>query len=298
MGAVDLETGKLRWKHVVGWCFNPVLIAGPTAVGLGSEYKNKRTYASMKGVDIASGKLLWEHQLPDGFYHYANFKTHGGYVYLARGLSLLRVHARTGDTVGIAVPLADRKYDRAAWLVADDARVLLGYRKKLYRVDGETLTALPYASIDEGYTYTEQVELNGDHLYIGGSHGDERGSLTTKFDLRDGRVLWRYRARSYEEPVVAAGKVFLTTGHYIVALDDETGAVLWKTRARTLHAPLWHAGALYGDDYNHLVRYDPATGAILGKVTVDAEITTRPIYAAPKLLVGDMTGTLYAIQPW
>lgn len=298
MGAVDLETGKLRWKHDVGWCFNPVVTAGPTAVGLGAEYKDKRTYSSIKGVDIASGELLWERQLVDGYYHYANFKTHGGYVYLAMGHRLLRIDARTGDTVSIPVPDANPKYDRVSWLVTDSTRVLLGYRKGLYRVDGVALVARPYATISEGYNYTERAELKGDYLYIGGSHGDERGPLTTKFDLRDGRVLWRYRARSFEEPVIADGNAFLTTGHYIVALNDETGEILWKTKARTMHAPLWRAGALYGDDYNHLVRYDPATGRVLGKVTVDTEITSRPAFANGKLLVGDMTGTLYAIEPF
>src|SRR5262245_54676113 len=56
LAALDVETGRSRWEHVVGWCVAPPVVVGNVAVGIGTQPDT----LMIKAADIDTGKLRWE----------------------------------------------------------------------------------------------------------------------------------------------------------------------------------------------------------------------------------------------
>jgi len=125
-----------------------------------------------------------------------------------------------------------------------------------------------------------------------------------------GRVLWRTRlpeagrgaARIWATPVLSGTMVIVgTMDHRLLALDGESGALRWPAPfqargaiagALTLDGDTLYAGAF--DD--HLYAVDPATGQERWRFRANHWVWDGPAVAGDRLIVGDMSGQVFALD--
>jgi outer membrane protein assembly factor BamB len=124
-------------------------------------------------------------------------------------------------------------------------------------------------------------------------------------DLGEKEVLWRYQHPTREFPynssaAVADGKVVVGGRDKMVhCLDMETGEELWnyRTKARVESSPVIAGGRVYiGSNDGRFYVFRLEDGEKLWEFEAGAPISASPAIAAGYLVIGDQDGRLYAFQ--
>ncbi len=240
LSALDLETGKRRWRTELG-----------DAIGASPTYYNGSLYVAVEhaapsgsvvAVNAATGDVQWRDSRPTDHPHstVALDREHGrllfgsndGYCYAWSfpGLEQVWRYDTGGD---VKAPIA----------VADGTAIVPSW--------AETVTAVDVTDGSEQWTFEADADVmcapavHDGTVYVG-SHDDRVYAL----DLESGEEQWRYDTGGWIIGSVVATRDHVLVGSYdgrLYALERDTGAVAWTTdnRGHVTSAPLVTADAIY-----------------------------------------------------
>jgi len=241
--AYDLVTGNELWSHGDRAFFtNPMAGPGPRATPTvaGARVFTFGSTGLLSAFDAASGRLLWQHDVPRE--HDAQLPEHGmaGSPLAADGL----VVVAAGGARGHSLVAYDQETGLLAWGGGDDRAA---------------------------YGSPVLATLAGRRQILVFNHASVAGH-----DPRDGSVLWNHpwpaNWPNVATPIVVGGdRVLFSTGYGVGSKllrvrDDGAGALsaelMWETpRLKSKFANLaLHEGFVYGLDDGVLVCLDPETG--------------------------------------
>ena len=291
--ALDLETGKLRWKYATGEGgfigeSSPAVSDGVVFVG--------DLAGLVHAVDARDGKRLW------------TFKTDGE-VKSSAAVAGDIVLVGSYDTYLYAL---DRRTGKPRWKLQTDGPVhatpavhngviyIAGCDETFRAVrvaDGKVLFEIPLGA----YTGASTL-VDGERAYVGTFNAE-----VFALDLRARKIAWRYRDPDREFPYYSSAALDRTSnGRAIVilggrdkaihAIDAASGKSVWKfaTRARVDSSPALAGGRVYvGSNDGKLYVLDAATGRKTWEFDAGDAITASPAIAAGRVVVGALDGRLY-----
>jgi outer membrane protein assembly factor BamB len=242
---LDATTGRSFWRHAYATAYRdrygygngpracPVIAAGPPAVvyTLGVEGK-------LHGLDLATGRVVWQDDTSKRFDVPANFFGVGSSPLLMGDLLLVQVGGRTLEGGGPCLVAYRRTDGQVVW----QAR---------HRWGASYASPLPVSCHEQSRVL----------LFAGGESRPSTGGLLV-IDPRDGSVngQFPFRARRYESvnasnPVCFGDRVFISssydTGGVQLRLTKRFGLEqVWRTEALGAHfaTPIYREGYLYGID--------------------------------------------------
>jgi eukaryotic-like serine/threonine-protein kinase len=286
--ALDLASGKLRWKYPTGNLIgesSPAVAGGAVYIGdLGGE---------LHAVNAADGKPLWK------------FKT----------LSEIKSSpVVVGDVVLIGsydthLYAVDVKSGKQRWKVMTkgqvhgtpaiqgDVAVIAGCDSILRAVrikDGREAW-----QIDAGAYTAASPLLDGARAFFGTDNNE-----VLAFDLTKRRLLWRYADPDRNFPfrssaALSNGRIILGgRDKFVHAIDAATGKAAWTfaTRARVDSSPVIAGGRVYitsGD--GRLYVLDADSGKKLSEFDAGAGFTASPAVAGGRVVIGSQDGRLYVL---
>jgi outer membrane protein assembly factor BamB len=284
--ALDLASGKLRWKYATG---NLIGESSPAVAG-------EAVYIGDLGgivhaVGIRDGKPLW------------TFKT-GGEIkaspVVADGVVLIGSY----DTRLYAI---DARTGKLRWDVATKGMVhaTAGVRDGMTFVTGcdAMFRAIRIADgrevfqIETGAYTAASPLLDGDRAYVGTFNAE-----VLALDLARRAVVWRYSQADSEFPYYSSaaleGNRLILGGRdkLVHAIDAASGKRLWTfaARARVDSSPVVAGGRVYvGSGDGRLYVLDSASGKRLWEFDTGAGISASPALAAGRIAIGAEDGRLY-----
>jgi outer membrane protein assembly factor BamB len=288
--AIDMQTGKLRWKYKAGESIgesSPAIANGVVYIGdldgaihavnatdgksrwtlkTGAEIKSSPVVVSGKvligsydgnlyGVDAASGKLAWQ------------YKTRA------------QVHATPAVTNGLA------------FISGCD-----GILRAIRVADGQQAYEVEIGS----YTGASPA-LEGQNAYFGTFDNE-----VVAASLQRRKIIWRYEHPERKFPFYATaavwnGKVYSGGRDKMMhALDARSGKELWSfmTKARIDSSPaLTQDGRLwFGSNDGNFYVLDANTGKEVWKFTAGAPISASPAIDGERVVIGDQDGRIYCLR--
>jgi len=327
--ALDLETGRLRWRQ--GYPAPYRIYPGAAAYGSGPKstpvlHEGRLFTLGIGGVlscfAAADGRLLWQEDFEGRFKETAPpFGTSMSPLVVR---DLLIVHAGGHD--GGALIAFDPATGAEKWVLEGDGpsysspilasldgqeQVVIQVHRKILGVEpssGRVLWSLPFVTPCDQNIVTP---LQAGDLIIASSV--DRGTLGIRLDRRDGewipRVAWHTQQVSLylSTPVLAGGRVLGLShrkrGQYF-AIEPTTGAVQWKSEpGQGENAAFVRAGesvlVLQGDGTLIVLPTDGGSFSPLRRYPVaDSQTYAHPIPTRSGILVKDEAGlALYAVVP-
>jgi outer membrane protein assembly factor BamB len=284
--ALDLDSGKLRWKYPTG---NLIGESSPAVAG-GSVY-----IADLGGVlhavNVRDGKPLWT------FKTTSEIKSSPVVVN-----DVVLIGSYDGHLYGV-----ETKTGRLRWKVLTNGQVhatpavqdgltFIAGCDSIFRAirvtDGREMYQIPSGA----YTGASPV-LDGDRAYFGTFNNE-----VLALDLKKRSVVWRYsqpdaRFPYYSSAAIDGGRVILGGRDKAVhAIDTATGKAAWTfmTRARVDSSPVVAGGRVYiGSSDGRLYVLDSASGKKLWEFEIGADVTASPAIAGGRLVIGAQDGKLY-----
>jgi len=288
--AIDLETGKLRWKYSTGQD-NSIESSSP-AVGSGAVYVGDLA-GTVHAVSTHDGHRLW------------TFKTDSevkSSAVVAGDLVLIgsydtHLYALDGRTGKLRWKLQTDGPVHATPAVQNGVIYLAGCDERFRAVrltDGKILFEIPLGA----YVGASTV-IAGDRAYVGTFNAE-----VFALDVRARKIVWRYRDPAREFPYYSSAAFDRARGRVIVggrdkavhAIDAATGKAAWTfvTRARVDSSPALAGGRVYvGSSDGKLYVLDAATGAKQWEFDTGDAITASPAIAAGRVVVGSQDGRIY-----
>jgi eukaryotic-like serine/threonine-protein kinase len=285
--ALDLATGKLRWKYTTGNLIgesSPAVTAEAVYIG--------DLAGVFHAVNVRNGSPLW------------TFKT---------GSEIKSSPAVVGDTVLVGsydthLYALDARTGKLRWklptqgmvhatpAVQDGLTFVAGCDAKFRAIrvaDGKEI----YQINAGAYTGASPV-LDGERAYFGTFNNE-----VLALDLKRRTAAWRYapadsRFPFYSSAALADGRVILGGRDKLVhAIDAATGKGVWTfaTRARVDSSPVVAGDRVYiGSSDGRLYVLDAASGRKLWEFDTGADITASPAIATGRLVIGAHDGRIYA----
>ncbi len=284
--AIDLASGKPRWKYTTG---NVIGESSP-AVGEDTVYVGDLG-GTLHAVGITDGKRRWTFET-EGEIQASPVIAGGAVLVGSYDTHLYAIDARTGR-LRWKVPTAGMVHATAA--VQDGLTFVTGC-DMLFRAiriaDGEEVFQVEAGA----YTVASPV-LAGDRAYFGTFNYE-----VLAVDLKRRSVVWRYKNPAAQFPFYSSAA--LTEGRVIVggrdrrvhAIDAATGTAVWTfaTRARVDSSPVVAGGRVYvGSSDGRLYVLDAASGKKLWEFDTGAAVTASPAVAAGRVVIGAEDGRLY-----
>lgn len=291
--ALELATGKLRWKYATK---SGVGESSPTVAG-GLVYVGDLS-GVVHAVDARTGKGVWTFKTEmeikaspvviDGKVLIGSYDEHLYALNARSGALVWKVQAQgpVHSTAGVL--------DGIAYVSGCDAQ-LRGVRvsdgKQVLKVDAGAYTGASPA-----------LERSGARrfAYFGTFENEVLG-----VDLAAQKTAWHYQHPErkfpyYSSAALADGVVVLGGRDKMVhALDGRTGKALWTftTRARVDSSPAIASGRVYvGSNDGKLYVLDLKTGAKLWEFEAGAPLSASPAIASGYLVIGSQDGVLYALR--
>ena len=286
--ALDLDTGKLRWKYHV----TDGIGESSPAVHDGIVYVGDLS-GTLHAVNTRDGQSVWK---------------------LQTGAEVKSSPVITGDRLLVG------SYDGALYCVAADTGTVhwkFHTNNYVHCTPGVSDGLTFIASCDEAFhaiRISDGVEvfqvasggynaasptIVGKTAYFGTFNNEVLGiSLTTR------RVLWRYEHPVrhfpfYSSAAVADGKVVIGgRDKFIHCLNARTGKAVWTftTGARVDSSPAISGSRVYvGSNDGRLYVLDLASGTKAGEFNAGAPLSASPAIAAGKLVIGSQDGKLYCL---
>jgi eukaryotic-like serine/threonine-protein kinase len=285
--ALDLASGKLRWKYATGNLIgesSPAVTAEAVYVGdLAGVFHavnvrdGSRLWTFKTGAEIKSSPVVVGDTVLVGSYD-----TH-----------LYALDARTGK---LRWKFATQGMVHATPAVQDGLTFVAGCDAKFRAIrvaDGKEI----YQINAGAYTGASPV-LDGERAYFGTFNNE-----VVALDLKRRTAVWRYapadsRFPFYSSAALAGGRVIVGGRDKLVhAIDAATGKAVWTfaTRARVDSSPVVAAGRVYiGSSDGRLYVLDAASGRKLWEFDAGADITASPAVAGDRLVIGAHDGRIYA----
>ncbi len=283
--AVDLATGKERWKYKGGpFKAAPALNGG--AVYLGDQD------GLFHCVDATTGMKRWtfqtEGEIPGG----ANF---------FNDRILVGSHDETLYCLGAdGKPLWKLKTEgpvNGAPVVSNGKTFVAGCDGKLHVIDANKGTE--ELAVELAGQAAATASAVGDFLYVGTMTNEVQA-----VDIKQGKIAWTFRPARRAQPFYGSAAV---TDKLVIAgsrdkkvygLDRLTGKEVWSTETggRIDASPVVVGDRVYiGSLDGKLYILDLATGKERGKIVLDSPVTGSAAVVDGRLLVGTQKGTLYCL---
>jgi outer membrane protein assembly factor BamB len=286
LAAIDLQTGKLKWKYHA----QEGIAESSPAVHDGVVYIGDSS-GLLHAVRAADGKGLW------------TFKTEGE---IKSSPVVAGDRVLIGSYDGNLYCLSTRdgkliwKYTTTNFVHAtpsiDNGVIYLGGCDEVFRgvrlTDGQEVLKFPAG----GYTGASPV-LVAKRAYYGTFSNDVIAA-----DLATKRIVWRYanQARSfpfYSSAAASGDRVVLGGRDKLVyCLNGKTGKPIWTfaTRARVDSSPALASGRVYiGSNDGHFYVLDLADGKKLWDFEAGAPLSASPAVAEGRVVIGSQDGRLY-----
>ena len=284
--ALDLESGKARWKYHV----DEGIGESSPCVGQGTVYIGDLS-GTVHAVDAHNGKVEWTFQTEGEIKSSAVLVgdrvlvgSYDGHLYCLsadRGGLIWKfktegpVHCTAGISEGLTYIAGCDEFFRAI-------RVSDG--QEVFKIASGSYTAASPA-------------LSGDSAYYG-----TFSSEVIAVNLRSRLVTWRYQHERrqfpfYSSAALADGKVVAGGRDKMVhCLDAKTGKALWTfpTLGRVESSPAVAGGRVYvGSSDGRFYVLDLASGAKLWEFHAGAPISASPAIASGRVVIGTQDGQLY-----
>jgi len=284
--AIDLETGKLRWKYRAADSIgesSPAVFDGVVYVGdlSGVLYAvraadGKCLWTFKTGAEIRSSPVVAADRLLIGSYDanlYCLSRRDGKVLWKFTSGSY--IHGTPAQAAGVAY-------------VSGCDEVFHGIRL----ADGREVVRFP-----AGGPSAASPAIVGDRAWFGNFNNE-----VVAADLRRKVIAWRYRRPAAQFPFYSSAAA--VNGRLVVGgrdklvhcLNAASGAAIWTfaTKARVDSSPAIAGGRLYiGSGDGHFYVLDLATGARLWDFEAGAPLSASPAIAAGRVVIGSQDGRLY-----
>ncbi|HYI94433.1 MAG TPA: PQQ-binding-like beta-propeller repeat protein [Bryobacteraceae bacterium] len=287
--ALDLQTGKLRWKYKAG---EGIGESSPAVVG-GVVYIGDLT-GTLHAINAADGKPKWVFKTA-GEIKSSPVVTEGKVIVGSYDGSLYAVDAATGAQAW--------QYRTGAQVHATPA--VVGGLTFISGCDG-ILRAIRIADGKQAYevqigSYTgASPAIHGQFAYFGTFDNEVMGA-----DLQKRKIAWRYENPKLKFPFYATaavvnGKVYIGGRDKLMhAFDAKSGKELWSfaTKARIdSSAVVTPDGRLFfGSNDGNLYAVDAATGKEVWKFSAGAPISASPAMDGDRIVISAQDGRVYCL---
>ena len=286
--ALDLASGKLKWKYTTG---NLIGESSPavsdTAVYIGD------LGGLVHAVNIADGKGLWTYRTASEIKS-SPVVADGAVLVGSYDGSLYAFEPKTGKLKWKAVTngmvhATPAVQDGLAFIAGCDSilrAIRIADGKEAYRIDSGA------------YTGASPL-IDGTRAYFGTFNNE-----VLAFDLQRRKLLWRYadterRFPFYSSAALSNGRIILGgRDKSIHAIDVKTGKAAWTfaTRARVDSSPVIVGGRVYiGSSDGRLYVLDAASGKKVWEFDAGSALTASPAVAAGRLVIGSQDGRIYVL---
>ncbi|HEY1306236.1 MAG TPA: PQQ-binding-like beta-propeller repeat protein [Vicinamibacterales bacterium] len=286
--ALDLQSGKLKWKYTTG---NLIGESSP-AVGTDAVYVGDLG-GLMHAVRIGDGKGLWTFKTASEIKS-SPVIADGAVLFGSYDGNLYAVDEKTGRlrwkfTTNGMVHATPAVQNGLVFIAGCDAMlraIRIADGKEAYRVESGA------------YTGASPL-IDGTRAYYGTFNNEVLG-----VDLQRRRILWRYsdpdrRFPFYSSAALAGSRVILGGRDKSVhAIDMKTGKAAWTfaTKARVDSSPVIAGGRVYiGSSDGKLYVLDVDSGKKLFEFDAGSGLTTSPAIAAGRVVIGSQDGRLYVL---
>ena len=286
--ALDLKTGKQRWKTAV---------AAPIKASPG--VRNNRVYVGdsdgkLHCFNATDGKLVWTFETMGEIVAGVNF--HKENILLGSHDSTLYCVSAEGKKVW------EFKIDgpvNGTPAVKDDMTFVAGCDSILHVVDANTGKEI--RNVEIGGQAGATAALIGNEAFVG-----TMSNQMIAIDVKNGKKLWTFEAMRRQQPFYSSAAVsekLVVVGNRdkkIYALDRETGQERWSylTDGNVDGSPIIvgnrvYVGCLSSEGQFYVL--DLKTGNKVQVLNLDSEVTGSPAVSSDCLLVGTDKGTLYCL---
>lgn len=292
--AIDLATGKNKWKYVSegGFEVTPLVMDGRVYLG--------DLAGLFHCVSAKDGKKVWTFDSENGIHSSANavftadgprllFGNDGGQILCLNTDGKKVWDAQAGDRVNSAPSIAAIKGEPAALFSGCDAHL-----RAIQVKDGKEVFDTDLGALSGG-----SPAVAGDRIYVGTDQGH-----VLCFDTA-GKQLWDFdqvgdHAMVYASPAVSDGVVVAgARDRKVYGLDANTGKPLWSlpTRGEVDSSALITGGRAYvGSKDKKLYAIDLKTGKSQWEFPASRGITASPCIAENVLVIGDTRGAVYCLE--
>jgi outer membrane protein assembly factor BamB len=283
--AIDLATGKERWKYKGGsFKAAPALHRGKVYVG--------DQDGLFHCVDAATGTKRWtfptEGEIPGG----ANF---------FNDRILIGSHDETlyclDDTGKVLWKIKTEGPVNGAPVVSNGKTFVAGCDGKLHVIDANL--GKEESNVELAGQAAATASAVGDLLYVGTMTNEVQA-----VDWKQGKIAWTFRPARRAQPFYGSAAVtdkLVIAGSRdkkVYALDRLTGKEVWSTETggRIDASPVVVGDRIYiGALDGKLYILDLATGKVLAKIDLGSPVTGSPAAVDGRLLIGTQKGTLYCL---
>jgi len=285
--AIDLQSGKLRWKYHAtkdGIGESSPAVAGD-AVYVGD------LSGVLHAVSARDGKALWKFKT-DGEIKSSPVVVGDRVLIGSYDGNLYCLSTRNG---ALLWKFKTDNYVHGTPAVADGLAYIAGC-DEVFRAIRITDGKEVYNMTAGGYTGASPA-LVGQFAYFGNFNNEVLG-----LNLRTRRIAWRYSHPQrqfpfYSSAAVSNGRVVLGGRDKMVhCLNASTGKAIWTftTRARVESSPAIAGNRVYvGSNDGRFYVLDLANGAKLWEFNAGAPLSASPAIASGRIVIGSQDGQLY-----
>lgn len=287
--ALDLQTGKLRWKYKAG---DGIGESSPSVVN-GVVYIGDLT-GTLHAINAADGKERWVFKTA-GEIKSSPVVSEGKVIFGSYDGSLYAVDAAKGELAwqyrtGAQVHATPAIVNGLTFISGCD-----GILRAIRIADGKQVYQIEIGS----YTGASPA-IHGQFAYFGTFDNEVMAA-----DLQKRRILWRYADTQRKFPFYATAavwneKIYIGGRDKILhALNAKTGKELWNfpTKARIdSSAVVTPDGRLFfGSNDGNLYSVDANTGKEIWKFTAGAAISASPAMDDDRIVISSQDGRVYCL---
>jgi outer membrane protein assembly factor BamB len=296
MHALDFETGKRRWKVVVG---DSVPISSTPTVIDGVVYFGDEA-GVLRALDARDGSTRWTFKTDGPIVSSVNLSgdrlvSGGRLVFGSYDGNLYCLEKPTGKLLW-KFETDDKIHGTPA--VVKDRVLMAGCDAKLHVVDLVKGTELSHVAL--GSVSGSSAAIRGAHAFIG-TYGNE----VIGIDWQESKVIWRFQNPDRQFPFVASAaltnKLVIIGGRdkNVYGLDAETGKPAWSFNAKGRvegSVVLADNVAIVGTQSGILFGLDATIGKEIWRFEAGDSITASPAIAHDRIVIGTDDGILYCLK--
>ena len=282
--AIDLQTGKLKWKNRGNDAIDE---SSPTVSG-GIVYVGD-VGGALHAVDAASGKSLWTFQSEAEIR--SSPVVSGDRLLIGSYDGSLYCLSRRDGKLLWKVPTDNYVHSTPA--IRDGVAYFSGCDENIHGIrlaDGQEIAKFP-----SGGPTAASMALDGQRAYYG-----TFDNVVLGVDLVAKSVLWRYAPGAfpfYSSPAFSGDRIIVGGRDKLVhAIDVKSGKAIWtfRTRARVDSSPAIAGGRVYiGSNDGRFYVLDLASGKKLWEYEAGAPLSASPAIAEGRVVIGDLAGHLF-----
>ncbi len=284
--AVDLSSGKLKWKYKT----KDMVLESSPAVGSGMVFIGDQA-GVFHAVNASTGKGVWSY--PTGTEIKCSpvivgdkvlIGSYDGYLYCFQ--------MRDGKTVW---RFKTENYVHGTPAIVDGVAYFAGCDEIFHGIritDGKEVVRVP-----AGGNTASSVATNGTSFFFGNFNNE-----VVRLDMKLKKQAWLYTHPQrqfpfYSSAALVEGKVVIGGRDKMVhCLNAATGKALWtfRTNARVESSPAIASGKVYvGSNDGRFYVLDLAKGTKLWEFNAGGALSASPAIASGRVVIGDQNGKLY-----